>query len=1070
MVTVVHADGSKTITNSIGSSGRDFTTPQAWLDSIPANLVEISTRYIGEMYNDSEFGQKIVVSNRTTSAQFNITLRPAAGHAFYDAPGASQNPVWYDQTKGVGIGYANGAYEETMLRIDAPYTVIEGLQFNGRWASSKSAAIFGTAIGAIIRRCFFKCTPAHNGWSALAVQAGRVEHCLFVYDAPYSPLAAIDIRNGAKLYNVGLVRPTNRAVMGNGFAVNYSAAELINCYAFGFTNDFTSNSGWLANTGYNASSTATNPAAGVGGIGTNLTGLVTADQFEQPNATLANPNLRLKPTSAMLDVGKNLTTILGSSADMFNIDHGDKWDIGPIDNLKQAKTTKFVSAPPQGFVNSPSAPITVGVDGFLTASVVVTPSDGVGGTFSPASVTLTPANPTAQFTYTPKTIGDKTITIVDNGGLIDATPVTYKASNAATILVWGANNPTKGRAGEALPGITVTTDGVVTQDTIITLTGAAGDVFTPETATITSTNNSVTFSYTGAAGGVKSISVSSNNVALQNPNPITITLRNPIVAKPTISTDDVIVKSIGAGKDMVNLVEFATYIQSLDLVALKQTVIGEMYENYTLPPNLVVSPKTANLQYRAILQPCPGLGVWDYEETTDKLNYGEGGIEIKGGNIARIGRGVTFRGFRVDLSGTNGLRVCSSTNSGNASLPIVERCRFKISMASGNALEAGEYNTPLEVRDCLFIRTAGDGPIVTIGTPVTLERNTVVATGTGTYSTGAFVMGGTNVGYAAVSMIRDNAFINVGSKPIVDTNLSAAGKILSNATDNAMTPTLTGVSVHLPGTLVNATDDYRPKDGGGLIGTASSAAIDVPDLRNLKRGAFPDKGAAQGTAREPLPLVSITSVLVNGQDVTVSGTALYSPLNGVATLPADPTNPDGASTLGPTAITLNGTNFSVKWEGVQAGNYGVPSVTVTNSSGYNRTQTGGEKSTIIDVVANVVEGQVQLPIGNAPSLTIENARFDHNVLSITGTIDKQGDPLASVTIFLDPQPSGNSILPTVVANVVGNRWGARFNPAPGRYRIRVVATANGKTSTLISDPRKLIKGTANITLPAPTVA
>ena len=71
-------------------------------------------------------------------------------------------------------------------------------------------------------------------------------------------------------------------------------------------------------------------------------------------------------------------------------------------------------------VGIPSGSFTVGLPNgrFVSSPVTVTPNDGgAGGTFTPASVVLSDASPTATFTYTAAKAGTITIATTDNGGL-----------------------------------------------------------------------------------------------------------------------------------------------------------------------------------------------------------------------------------------------------------------------------------------------------------------------------------------------------------------------------------------------------------------------------------------------------------------------------------------------------------------------------------------------------------------------------------------------------------------------------------------------------------------------------
>ncbi|MDP2323529.1 MAG: hypothetical protein Q8N51_05810 [Gammaproteobacteria bacterium] len=94
-------------------------------------------------------------------------------------------------------------------------------------------------------------------------------------------------------------------------------------------------------------------------------------------------------------------------------------------------TATTLSGPSSGTTGVASTNFTVGANGTITGTVTVTPSDAAdGGTFTPTSVAISSGTPTATFTYTPASVGVKTISISDDGGLTDATPLSY-TSNAA---------------------------------------------------------------------------------------------------------------------------------------------------------------------------------------------------------------------------------------------------------------------------------------------------------------------------------------------------------------------------------------------------------------------------------------------------------------------------------------------------------------------------------------------------------------------------------------------------------------------------------------------------------------
>jgi len=94
-----------------------------------------------------------------------------------------------------------------------------------------------------------------------------------------------------------------------------------------------------------------------------------------------------------------------------------------------AATATTLSGPSSGTTGVASTNFTVGANGTITGTVTVTPGDGGdGGTFTPTSVAISSGTPTTTFTYTPASTGVKTISISDDGGLTDATSLSYTAA------------------------------------------------------------------------------------------------------------------------------------------------------------------------------------------------------------------------------------------------------------------------------------------------------------------------------------------------------------------------------------------------------------------------------------------------------------------------------------------------------------------------------------------------------------------------------------------------------------------------------------------------------------------
>jgi hypothetical protein len=201
-----------------------------------------------------------------------------------------------------------------------------------------------------------------------------------------------------------------------------------------------------------------------------------------------------------------------------------------------AATGVTLSGPSGGVVGVASANFTVGVTpggGTISGTLVVTPNDsGGGGTFTPSSVNLTTGSPTATITYTPTSVGAKTIGVTNAGGLSNPTTLTYTSSGSAATAVT-LTGPTTGIAGVASTNFTVGANGVIT-GTVSVTPSASGCTFTPSSVNISSGSPTATFTCTPAAAGAKSITLA-NNGSLSNPSAWTYTASAALATSVSIT-------------------------------------------------------------------------------------------------------------------------------------------------------------------------------------------------------------------------------------------------------------------------------------------------------------------------------------------------------------------------------------------------------------------------------------------------------------------------------------------------------------------------------------------------------
>jgi hypothetical protein len=190
-------------------------------------------------------------------------------------------------------------------------------------------------------------------------------------------------------------------------------------------------------------------------------------------------------------------------------------------------TSLAVSASSTGVVGS-TINFTVTPNGVVGSTVVLTPSDnGAGGTFSPTSISIAAGSSTpVSFTYTPSSIGTKSITVSNNGGFSTSTVIVTVVANsggtsATTITLSGPANDV---IGNPSANFTVTPNGTVANTTtIVPSDNGNGGTFSPTSMRITAGSSTpVTFVYTPIITGTVFISITNNEGLTNNGTPITL--------------------------------------------------------------------------------------------------------------------------------------------------------------------------------------------------------------------------------------------------------------------------------------------------------------------------------------------------------------------------------------------------------------------------------------------------------------------------------------------------------------------------------------------------------------------
>lgn len=1045
------------VIKSIGSgASRDYATIQAFIDSIPTDVVSTGNSYVGELYNDSEFTDvtgKFNLTGKNTNSSFFITLRCAAGQSFNTNPNKANNPLWYNQATGVAL--KSTIANTVMANITVPYTVIDGLQI---WASGTAGvAMVLNGANIVAKNCILLGMPsAVLSNSSVVVNNGATLSSSLVVNNIGNVAAGISVNNGT-VVSCTVVKPVAFVSGGSSIGIyyNYNTNVVKNCAIFGFTNRSDLVNSFVASD-YNATDYSMAPGGTTASH--NLLNLVYDNQF------VSNTNdFRLKAGSDLIDKGNNLSATY-SSLDIVGTTRQTLWDIGAYE-VPIPATTITLSGPTLGRVGVASSNFTVGANGSIDTAVTVTPSDGGnGGTFTPASAQLGGSSPVATFTYTPSQTGNIAISLTNSGSLTNPASLTYASVPLATKVTVVAPGLTC-RAGVQSNNFTATLDGYVAAAVkVIPNDGSDGGSFNPPFLMLDSYAPSGTFTYVAASSGNKTISVT-NDGSLANTQ-VVIMAKPPVVAVPTQSTSTLLVKSIGTGKDFPTIKAFTDFATSFDLTANQQSLLGEVYESMGVSSTSTFTAKNPTPDYKVILQPVPGTSV-NFLDNGDPLDYGTEGIEltVTYGGGWQVSRGVVIQDFRLSITGTGTITVGSAANAGAPTL--FQRCRVK-STSTASAIAIGQYTGPGQIYDCLLIQDDGStGVSLSISSFASIKRSTFVCRGS--TNTAAAVNIGNSQGTLTQNVIGDCVFVGTGAVPVsggFETLPSA--NVYNNYTDVAMTTPRSGITVATP-LVRNATNDFRPDDSSTMIGEASASAIDSLDIYSATRGGAPDPGAVQGSNVDLLPKVTITAQDVNAQVVMLSGTTQYSPTNGTVLLVPDTNNPNGAMQQGPVAVTLGTGIFNAEFDNVPPGNYQIPQITLFNTKGYNRSQSGGEVVNIIPISAAIVAAEAAPSQGNAPTVSFSSSGFDGVTFSVNGTVDPQGDPNCTIQAYIDFVDGRTSIGP-VTANIFGKKWGAQFPGLTGAFKVRTVAVANSRPAVTTNSTKtyKVVTYRAAFNLPIPS--
>jgi hypothetical protein len=276
-------------TQTIGTTGRNFSTLQAWEDAVPATP---TGGYIGECYNDSEFSARVLIDGHTTSAVNFIHLTAAAGQSFQDHASVRSNPLYYDQTKGVGVSAAPST-SEPIIDIEDDYVTVDRLQVKrtgAHYGNGSCIGLGGSVPNSRVKDCIAqKAFSGYAGGGILTGADGIFINCVAINQSGTDAgLMGLFLFDACNAINCTIVNAAASA--GDGIGFSYWFGTLTNCCSFGWANAFSGSA--AGGTVANCASDGTTP-------GTNALSTQTfANQFESVTV-----DFRLKSGASLIDAG-----------------------------------------------------------------------------------------------------------------------------------------------------------------------------------------------------------------------------------------------------------------------------------------------------------------------------------------------------------------------------------------------------------------------------------------------------------------------------------------------------------------------------------------------------------------------------------------------------------------------------------------------------------------------------------------------------------------------------------------------------------------------------------------------
>lgn len=225
------------LTATIGTTGRDYSTPQLWEDALPADLVSDGNARVGAVYNDGGAPLGAVsISAHTTDATNYARLTAAAGQSFVDDANVRTTALSFAayQATYAGLRATSGYTFAVDLTAAVDYFYLDRLLIE---TTASTSAPFASTTGCnhmVLRDMIWHTANTSANLGVIWGNNTLVVNLAYYHNSGSGFITAL--RNNPTFIGCTFARTTTNGVAGTCFeARSYSDSTLISCAVFGYS-------------------------------------------------------------------------------------------------------------------------------------------------------------------------------------------------------------------------------------------------------------------------------------------------------------------------------------------------------------------------------------------------------------------------------------------------------------------------------------------------------------------------------------------------------------------------------------------------------------------------------------------------------------------------------------------------------------------------------------------------------------------------------------------------------------------------------------------------------------------